>query len=257
MLGIVEGITEFLPISSTFHLIFVGKILGVPQNEFTSLFEVFIQSGAILSVVFLYFKDIIKDMELAKKALASFIPTAIVGLVLHKIIKTVFFQSSWLMIAVFFIMAIVFFVVEYLIRSKKLKVEKNIAQVDYKMAVLIGLAQSLAVIPGVSRAGSVIVAMMFLGVRRDEAAKYSFILSIPTIFAASALDLFQMRHVVSSNMNNAGLLLIGFVVAFASSYGIVKWFIGYLQKHSLDTFGWYRIVAGIMVVTAMMFGLIR
>ncbi len=248
ILGIVEGITEFLPISSTFHLIFTAKLLGIHDSEFVKVFEVFIQSGAILSVLLLYFKTLWNDRELMKKVMISFIPTAVVGLVLHKIIKTIFFETNWLMIGAFFVVAGVFFFIEYLISQKKLVIDQEVKTLSYKQAIIVGLAQSLAVIPGVSRAGSVLVAMMFMKYRRDEAARYSFMLSIPTIFAASAKDLFEMRELVFSSVDNIGLLTTGFVTAFISSYFVVKWLIGFLQKHSLVTFGWYRIVVGIALL---------
>ena len=248
ILGIVEGITEFLPISSTFHLIYTAKALGIHDSEFTKLFEVFIQSGAILAVFLMYVKTLWNDRELAYKALVSFIPTAIVGLVLYKVIKSIFFETDWLMIGMFFLIAFVFFAIEYAITKKKLTIEKDVKSLSYKQAIIIGLAQSLAVVPGVSRAGSVIVAMVLLGYRRDEAARYSFVLSIPTIFAASAKDLFEMREIVTSNANNAGLLFVGFVTAFISAYFVVKWLIGFLQKNSLTPFAWYRIVVGIILL---------
>lgn len=254
ILGIVEGITEFLPISSTFHLIFASKLLGIEETEFVKLFQVFIQSGAILAVFFMYFQTLWNDRDLAYKAIISFIPTAVVGFVLLKIIKSVFFETEWLMLAMFFIVALVFFAVEYLIKQKTLKITKDVATLDYKQALLIGLAQSLAVIPGVSRAGSVMVAMMVLGYRRDESARYSFILSIPTIFAASALDFLDMREVVFSNIDNMGLLLVGSISAFITAYFVVKWLIGYMQKHTLETFGWYRIVAGILLIMLLGMG---
>lgn len=248
ILSIVEGITEFLPVSSTFHLIQTAKILGIPQSDFTKLFEVFIQAGAILSVVFLYAKTILKDKELMKKTLISFLPTAIIGLVLYKVIKNVFFESPYLMTGVFIIFGIVFLIAEYLVQQKKLKLHHDTKDLTYKQAFIIGLFQSLAVIPGVSRAGAVIISMMFLGYKRDESARYSFILSIPTIFAASFYDLYKMREVAFSNLNNGGILILGFVGAFVSSYLVVKWLIQYLQRNSLAFFGWYRILLGIIIL---------
>lgn len=248
LLGIVEGITEFLPISSTFHLIFTAKLLGIHDSEFTKLFEVFIQSGAILAVFFMYFKTLWNDLDLAKKAIVSFIPTALVGFALKGVIKSVFFETDWLMIGAFFFVAFIFFGIEYAISQKKLTIDREVSTLTYKQAIIIGLAQSLAVIPGVSRAGSVMVAMMMSGFRRDEAARYSFILSIPTIFAASALDLLDMREVAFANLNNSGLLLVGFLTAFVSAYFVVKWLISFLQKNSLAPFGWYRIVVGIILL---------
>lgn len=248
ILSVVEGITEFLPVSSTFHLILTAKILRIAQSDFVKLFEVFIQAGAILSVVLIYFQSIIKDRELMKKTVVSFIPTAVIGFVLYKLIKTVFFNSPYLTTGVFILFGIIFLIIEYFVNKKRIKLHKEVKNLSYKQALMVGLMQSLAVIPGVSRAGAVIIAMMVLGYKRDESARYSFILSIPTIFAASFYDLYKMREVAFQNMNNAGLLLIGFIGAFASSYFVVKWLLSYLQRNSLALFGWYRVVLGIILL---------
>jgi len=251
ILGVVEGITEFLPISSTYHLIIASSILGLNQTDFVKLFEVFIQSGAILSVLLLYIKDVVKDKRLFILVGASFIPTAIVGLLLHKVIKNVFFETPLLMATVFIIAGIIFIVIEWLIKKEKIKLKLEIGDLTLKSAILIGLFQALAVVPGVSRAGAVIVTMMVMRYRRDDSAKYSFLLSIPTIFAASALDAFQMRGVMFANMNSFGLLLVGFVTAFISSYFVVKWFIRYLQTNTLTIFGIYRLVVGGTVLLSL------
>lgn len=248
VLSIVEGITEFLPVSSTFHLILTAKLLSISQNSFVELFEVFIQAGAILSVVLLYFQSIIKDRELMKKTFVSFVPTAVVGLVLYKMIKTIFFNSPYVMVGVFIFFGIIFLILEYLVIQKKIKLYKEIKSLTYKQAALIGLVQSLAVIPGVSRAGAVIVSMMVFGYKREESARYSFILSIPTVFAASFYDLYKMRAVAFDNLNNAGLLALGFIGAFVCSYFVVKWLLSYLQRNSLALFGWYRVVLGIILL---------
>jgi undecaprenyl-diphosphatase len=222
---------------------FSSKILGIEQTEFVKLFEVFIQAGAILSVVILYAKELIQNMKLSFKVFVAFLPTALIGLLLHKIIKNVFFESDWLMLTVFFIVGLIFLLVEYLIKKEKIRIDLDISKIDYKTAIFIGLFQSLAVVPGVSRAGAVIIGMMLLRFKRDDAAKFSFMLSIPTIFAASFLDLFQSREILLSQSDNFILLTIGFVTAFLSSLIIVKWFIKFLQRNTLNLFGWYRIVA--------------
>lgn len=248
ILGIVEGVTEFLPISSTFHLIFTSKILGLMQNDFTKLFEVFIQAGAILSVFFFFINEIWKDKELIKKLLFSFIPTSIIGLLLYKVIKNVFFKSDLLMLGVFGILGLLFIIFEYLIKKDKIKLTKNIKDISLGQAIIIGLIQALAVLPGVSRAGAVMVGLMFMRYRRDEAAKYSFMLAIPTIFAASFFDLFQMRKVAFAQSGNFLLLMVGFIMAFISSYFVVKWFIGFLKRNTLAGFGVYRIILAIILL---------
>ena len=246
--GIVEGITEFLPVSSTFHLIWTSKFLGLTQSDFTKLFEVFIQGGAVLAVIFLYFKEVMKDRQLIIKLILSFIPTALVGFLMYKIIKGVFFESTQTITIAFILVGIVFLVVEYLIQKEWLKLEKNIAKLSYGQAILIGVVQSLSVLPGVSRAGAVILGMMFFKFKRSEAAKYSFMLSVPTILAASLYDFYKMQEVVFESTDKLGILLIGFAVAFVSAYVGVKWLTDFLQNHSLSFFGWYRIILGIILL---------
>lgn len=248
ILGIVEGITEFLPISSTFHLIYTSKLLGISQTAFQKFFEVFIQGGAILAVAVLFFKETIKDINLIKKTIIAFIPTAFVGFILYKVIKNVFFESSILMLIMFIIVGLMFILVEWSVSKKRIVLKKSLKEFSYKEALIIGLVQALAVIPGVSRAGSVILGMMFLGYKREEAAKFSFILSIPTILAASGYDLFKMRSLVMSNVDNLSLLIIGSLVSFIFALAAVKWLITYLQKNSLFIFGVYRILLAIILL---------
>ena len=248
ILGIIEGFTEFLPVSSTFHLIWTSKFLGLTQSDSTKLFEVFIQGGAVVAVIFLYFKEVMKDRQLIFKLILSFIPTAIVGFFMYQTIKGVFFESTQTITIAFILVGAVFLVVEYLIQKKWLKLEKNITKLSYRQAILIGVAQSLSVLPGVSRAGAVILGMMFFKFKRSEAAKYSFMISVPTILAASLYDFYKMREVVFVSTDKLVVLLVGFVVALASAYIGVKWLIGFLQNHSLSFFGWYRIVLGIILL---------
>ena len=233
ILGVIEGVTEFLPISSTFHLIWGAKLLGLEQTDFLKMFEVVIQSGAILAIVALYFQTIF-NLKLWKKVIVSFVPTALVGLVLYKMIKGFFFENFVLQIAVFVLVGIFFIVYE---RFNK-KTEKTANEISYKDAVFVGFVQALAVVPGVSRAGAVIVAMLILGVKREEAAKYSFLLAIPTLMAATLLDLVKSRAVV---LDNIELLLIGLLASFISAYIVVKWFVSYLSRHDMAIFGWYRL----------------
>lgn len=242
ILGIVEGTTEYLPVSSTFHLIWVSKLLGIPQTDFQKAYEVIIQTGAILAVVSLYWKIIISDKQLMLKILSSFLPTAIVGFILYKVIKNIFFENYLLQIAVFLIIGIVFVMYERNLKNKNLK--RSLTDVSYQDALIIGLAQSAAVIPGVSRAGAVILTMMFLGIKREEAAKFSFLLAIPTIVAASLLDIIKISPTLFTQTDKIGYLAVGFLAAFLSALVVVKWFIKFLQRNTLSSFGWYRILLG-------------
>ena len=244
ILGLVEGLTEFLPISSTFHLIITSKILGLNSNEFLKLFEVVIQSGAIFALLFIYAKTLWNDRRLLLNVIYSFIPTAIVGFVLHKIIKTVFFESNWLMLTVFILMGFVFLLLEKYIG----KLDKDCTKLSTRDAIIIGLAQATSVIPGVSRSGSIIVAMMMLGYKREEAAKYTFLLSLPTIFSATALDLIGSRSLLFSQVGGWELLLVGTLTSLVVGYLVVKWLTNYLATHTLRVFGWYRLsIASLLI----------
>lgn len=251
ILGIVEGVTEFLPVSSTAHLIIASNILHITQTEFQKFFEVFIQAGAILAVIFIYLKYLLEHKEILGKVIVSFIPTSIIGLVLYKIIKTVFFESNMLIIFSIFSIGIVFLITEYYVKKGKLKLNKNIADMGFITAVIIGLAQSLAVVPGVSRAGIVMVAMILLGYKREDSATYSFLLAVPTILAASVLDVYKMREVVFSSGSNLPFLIIGFVMSFVTALFAVKWLINYLKTNSLTIFGIYRILLAIILLVTL------
>jgi undecaprenyl-diphosphatase len=255
LLGIVEGITEFLPVSSTFHLLFTTRLLGIPENTFIDFFTVFIQAASILAVVALYFREWLKDWTLLKNVCISFIPTAVVGFVLHKVIKTVFFSSPLLMIVAFALTGVGFLILEVAIKKEKLKLQRTLEQISWQQAVAIGLFQAMAVLPGVSRAGAVMVVMMLMGYRRDEAAKYSFTLAIPTIIGAAVLDLIKTRSVLASaEMDQFIVLGVGCLFAFLSSLLIVRWFIQFLRGHSLKPFGVYRLVVATVL---LLFGLGR
>lgn len=240
ILGLVEGVTEFLPISSTAHLIISSKLLNIPQTEFQKFFEVFIQSGAILAVVFIYWKVILKNKSLMINIILSFIPTAVVGLLLHKVIKGVFFESLTLIAVSLFIIGLFFIIFEFLLKKKIVKTNKKIIQMTIIQALLIGLGQSLAVVPGVSRAGAVILTMMALGFNREESALYSFVLAVPTLFAASALDLIKINPQLIFSGNNLTFLIIGTITSFVSALFAIKWFVKFLQSNSLTYFGVYR-----------------
>lgn len=250
ILGIVEGITEFLPVSSTAHLIITSNFLGLTQSEFTSFFEVFIQSGAILAVVVLYFRYILSHKELIKPIIASFIPTAVIGLLLHSTIKTTFFNSPSLIYSSLIVVGVVFLVLEYFIKNDQLKLSKSLQNITLKDAFVFGLFQAGAVVPGVSRAGAVMVGAMMRGYKREEAALYSFLLAIPTILAAGVLDFLKTDLTIITQSGHIQALSIGFITSFITAYLVLKWFIGYLQRNTLVIFGIYRIILGIALLTS-------
>ncbi|MCA9372189.1 undecaprenyl-diphosphate phosphatase [Candidatus Woesebacteria bacterium] len=250
-LGVVEGVTEFLPISSTFHLLWSSYVLTIPETDFVKLFQVVIQAGAIMAVVVLYAREICNNRTLQKLLLASFIPTAVVAVLLYPLIKSVFFEALGITTSIFALVGGFFLLLEYAIEHKYLKLEKTISVLTYKHAVIIGLCQAFAVVPGVSRAGAVLAAMMMMGYRRDESAKYSFLLSIPTIVSAALFDLYKMRGVALADSAQTITLLLGTIIAFVSALVGVKWLIGYLQQKSLNIFGWYRLLLGIILLLVL------
>lgn len=254
ILGVVEGLTEFLPVSSTAHLILTSAFLKIPQTDFQKLFEVVIQGGAILAVLFLYFNYLLKNKDLWGKLIASFLPTAVVGFLFYKIIKSVFFESINLIIFSLFFIGLIFLLIEFLIKQKKIKLEKKLLSLTYSEAVLIGLAQSLAIVPGVSRAGIVMIAMLIMGFKREESAIYSFLLALPTIIAASLLDLYKERALLAQA--NLVYLSIGFFVAFLTAIIAVRWFVNFLKNHTLAVFGWYRIILAIFLLITLRLAII-
>lgn len=248
ILGVIEGITEFLPISSTAHLILAAQLLNVQDTEYAKFFEVFIQSGAILAIVALYMNHMIKNKQLTLRVLISFFPTGIIGFFLYQLVKTVFFSSTALIGLSLFIVGCVFLLIEFAIKQKQLHLTHDLSKLTNKQAVAVGVAQALAVVPGVSRAGIVMITMMLMGYKRSEAALYSFLLAVPTIMAATVFDMYKSRELLMNSTTSLSPLLVGFVTSFVVAYVSVKWLIGYLQTNSLSPFGYYRIALAVLVM---------
>ncbi|MCS7183939.1 MAG: undecaprenyl-diphosphate phosphatase [Patescibacteria group bacterium] len=253
ILGAIEGITEFLPISSTAHLILFSYLLKIPQTDFHKFFEVFIQSGAILAVFVSYFKFILNNKRLIKNIIISFIPTAIISVILYRIIKNIFFESYFLIIFMSIAVGILFIFIEYLIRSNKLVLNKSLNNLNYFQSFMIGIIQALAVIPGVSRAGAVILGMLILKFKREDSVIYSFLLAVPTIIAAGIYDLYKsgLKNLYF-DFSNIIYLSVGFLTSFIFAYLTIKWFIKYLEKNDLNIFGYYRIIFGLIFLVIFM-----
>jgi undecaprenyl-diphosphatase len=248
LLGIIEGITEFLPISSTFHLLFAEQLLGLERTEFLKFFTVFIQAGGILAVLWLYGRELWQDRALIKKILLSFIPTAILGFFLYELVKDTFFESNYLMLSGFILFGLIFILYETFLQKNPAALNKNLTELTWQQCLVVGAFQALAILPGVSRAGAVILIMMLLGQKRTSAAKYSFLLAVPTIFASAGLDLIKTTDAISLSRPEVTATAIGFTVSFLVALVFLRWLISYLQKNSLAAFGYYRLGLGLILL---------
>jgi len=244
ILAIIEGVTEFLPISSTGHMIVASQWLGVLQNEDNKAFEVIIQLAAILAVVANYREKFsLAHIELWKKVVLAFIPVGLVGLLLHKQIKAMFTVE---IVAVMFIVGgMIFLLVEYLHRGRDYAV-KRVEDMTYTQAMWIGIAQVFALIPGTSRAGASIVGALLVGLDRKSSAEFSFLLALPVMLAASGFDL--LRHYHDFAGAQLAPLLAGFAVAFVSAWLVMRLFISFLQRFTFVAFGVYRIAFGALLL---------
>ncbi len=252
VLGIVEGITEFLPISSTAHMIIVSTLLGLKQTMQNVAFEVIIQLGATLAIVWIYLDKInFKEINLWKKVTLAFFPLAVTGFLLRYQIKELFTvqTAAWM----FIVGGIVFFIVEKIYSEEKVKVS-DVEKVSLKQALIIGFFQVFALVPGTSRSGATIVGGMLSGLSRKTAADFSFLLAIPTMFAASGYEF--VKNISSFKDQNLIILSVGFIVSFLASYIAVKLFLKYVQKYTLNAFGIYRIIVGVILLYLINQGII-
>ena len=239
ILSIVEGVTEFLPVSSTGHLVLTAKLLNIPQTDFVKSFEIIIQLGAILAVVFLYWKKILDYKKVWRPVILSFIPTAVVGLLLYEFIKSFLLGNPMVTVWALAIGGIVMIAVEYWFRSEKQQIKK-IEDITNKNAIMIGLFQSISIIPGVSRAAATIIGAMILKTDRKTAVEFSFLLAIPTMAGATGLDLLKSNFSFTSH--EWSLLAVGFVGSFIFAMIAVRFFIKFIQHHTFIPFGIYRII---------------
>ena len=250
ILGIIEGITEFLPISSTGHLIVGSELLGLPQTKANTAFEVIIQLSAILAVIANY-KDKFhpKHIQLWIKLFIAFLPIAVIGLLFSDQIKALF---SVKVVAIMFIVGgIVFLILEYF-QKDRTPSTLEVEDVSYKQAALIGVAQVFALIPGTSRAGSTIVGALIVGLSRRASAEFSFLLALPVLAAASGYDF--LKHYKEFSSNDYLLLAVGFVVSFIVAYFTMKLFIRFLEKFTFVSFGIYRIIFGVVLLSLIYSG---
>ena len=267
--GIIEGITEWLPISSTGHLILAEQFIKFEQvsDEFWSMFQVVIQFGAILAVVLLYFKKIWpltknkekaikktgvlsyfnKDiMNLWGKILVGCIPAAIIGLLFDDVFEALFYNPVCIAIALI-VFGIAFIIIENWNKRRKAKVKETSKEITYKDAFLIGIFQLIAAIfPGTSRSGATIIGGLLIGLSRPNAAEFTFYLAIPTMLGASLLKLVKFGFGFTGI--EIAVLLVGMIVSFLVSVAIIKFLMNYIKKHNFKVFGYYRIILGIIVL---------
>jgi undecaprenyl-diphosphatase len=248
ILAIIEGLTEFLPVSSTGHMVIASSLMGISKDDFVKLFEVVIQLGAILAVVVLYFKRFVQSVDFYIKLVIAVVPAVILGLLLKKYIDKLL--ESPLVVAIAFVVGgIILLFVDDWFNKPSINEEKKINHIT---ALKIGIFQCLAMIPGVSRSAASIVGGMSQKLSRKAAAEFSFFLAVPTMFGATVKDLwdFHKHSTLSSSQihEDTKFLVIGSVIAFIVAMLAIKSFITYLEKSGFKLFGWYRIVAGIIII---------
>jgi undecaprenyl-diphosphatase len=246
IIAIVEGITEFLPISSTGHMIIAKEAMQIPDSEYINLFIVNIQFGAILSVVVLYWKRFFKSLDFYYKLFVAVLPALVIGLFVEKYIDTLF--DNPLVVACSLILGgiILLFVDKWFSQ-----VQEN-QELTYRKAFKIGLFQVIAMIPGVSRSAATIIGGMAQKFSRKDAAEFSFFLAVPTMFAASAYKLF--KNTGSLSYDNLGILIFGNIIAFIVALIAIRSFIYFLTRNGFRIFGWYRILAGIVIIILIIAG---
>ena len=242
ILGFVEGLTEFLPVSSTGHLILTAHILGLTHNEFTKSFEISIQLGAILAVFFLYLKRFLTDFETWKRIILAFLPTGILGFILYRFIKGYLIGND-LVVVVSLLLGGVFLIFADRWCERFCHIDQ-VQKLALSKAFVIGLFQSLAMVPGVSRSGATIIGGMLMGLNRKQAAEFSFLLAVPTMLSATGYDLYKSYSQFS--FQEFHLLAIGFAVSFLTAILSVKLFLRFVSSYSFLPFGIYRILVSLL-----------
>lgn len=245
ILSIVEGLSEFLPISSTGHLLIASKLLAIDQTNFVSSFTITIQLGAILAVVFLYGRNLFLNKSLLLKVSTAFVPTAVIGFGLYKIIKHLLMNGLVTVGVTLIVGGLILMAFEYWYEEKDSDIGE-VDQITYKQAFLLGLAQSVAMIPGVSRSGATIVGGMLLRLKRKTIVEFSFLLAIPTMIAATGYDLLKSASTFS--FDQWELMTVGMLASFLVSLLAVKGFLRFVAHYQFTVFGVYRVIVGLLVL---------
>lgn len=241
ILGVIEGVTEFLPISSTGHMVLASDLLHIVQTAFTKSFEIIIQLGAILAVVVTYWQKL-WNWQTIKKLVVAFIPTGIIGLILYKFVKTYLVGNTTVVLWSLLIGGIIIMVFERFHKEYS-SATASIQEITYKQAFLIGLFQSIAIVPGVSRSAATIIGGLGLGLKRTTIVEFSFLLAVPTMLAASGLDI--VKNHSSFSMSEIGSLVVGFVVSFVVALLAIKFLLHFIKNNTFTAFGIYRTLLSI------------
>ncbi len=251
LISILEGLTEFLPISSTAHLIIFSKLSSIDLTDsYVKFYLLFIQLGALLAGASLFAKKIFTDKKLFTNIVVSFIPSAVVGFIFYKMFKQLLEGNILLMASMLILGGVIFIYIEKVFLKKEVNIQKQKDTLSMKDAFIVGLAQAVAIIPGVSRSGATIIAGVFRGIKKSVIIEYTFILALPTLGAAVLYDAYKSRDIFQT-LYNYNELILGFVLAFIS--GFITLFIlrKYLTRISLSFFGWYRIVLAILILVIL------
>ncbi len=240
ILGIVEGLTEFLPISSTAHLIITTKLLAITQTEFVKSFMIAIQLGAILAVVVLYWRKFFLSLESLKKIIIAFIPTAVIGLIFYELVKNFFMES--LVVVAWALLLGGAIIILFEADKRKRTATNGSDIITYKKALLIGIAQGVAIIPGVSRSAATIIGGLSLRLSRQAIVEFSFLLAVPTMIAATGYDLLKTGLILSPQ--EILTFIIGFIISFITAMFGIKFFLKFIVHHNFFVFGIYRIILG-------------
>lgn len=248
LISILEGLTEFLPISSTAHLIIFSKLSNIDLTDsYIKFYLLFIQLGALIAGASVFSKKIFTDKKLFINIVVSFIPSAILGFVFYKMFKHLLEGNILLMATMLILGGIAFIYIEKIFLTKDINIQKQKETLSIKDAFIVGLAQAIAIIPGVSRSGATIIAGVFRGIKKSVIIEYTFLLALPTLGAAVLYDAYKSREIFTM-IYNYNELILGFILAFVSGYVTLYILRKYLTRISLSFFGWYRIVLAILIL---------
>ena len=243
ILGVVEGLTEFLPVSSTGHLILAGHILGLDSTDFLKSFDIVIQLGAILAVVAMYGRTLLRSIEIWKRIMVAFIPTAVIGFLLYAVVKKYLLGNEAAVLAALAAGGVAIILFEWWHREHP-EAHADAATIPLKTAAWIGVFHAADLVPGISRSAASILGGLALGLKRATIVEFSFLLAIPTMVAATGLDL--VKSAASFSRGDWPILAVGFLVSFAVAFAAIRWFVRFVSHHTFVSFGLYRLAAALL-----------